>query len=214
MKTTILIVRHGQSEGNTAGVFSGHSGFPLTALGHEQAERTAEFIKRNYHVDAVYSSDLPRAFQTAEHTARAFGLSVTTCACFREINAGCWECKSYDDLPNLFPRDYGNWLADVGNARCTGGESVMEVADRVFDGIVAIARAHEGQCVMIATHATPLRVALWKAAGIPCSAMQQVSWGSNCAISELEYDDGKLTAIQVNYTEHLAGCETFLPANV
>ena len=99
-KTTILLVRHGESMGNVLKLFTGHSGYPLSDLGHTQAARTAEYIHANYQVDAVYSSDLPRAFQTAEHIAKAFKLPVITHAGLREIYAGDWEnerffCKEF-----------------------------------------------------------------------------------------------------------------------
>ena len=70
--TTILLVRHGESEGNVLGLFTGHSGYSLSKLGHTQAAKTAEYIHATYEVDAVYSSDLPRAFQTAEYIAKTF----------------------------------------------------------------------------------------------------------------------------------------------
>lgn len=214
MKTTFLFVRHGQSEANVAGIFAGHSGYPLSALGHEQAARTAEYIKGTYQVDAVYSSDLPRAFQTAEYTARAFGLPVVTDARFREIFAGKWEGTRFDSLSEQYPEAYGLWMKDIGNARCTDGEAVMELVERVWLGIKAVACANVGKCVVIATHATPMRAALWKAAGVSKDAIQQISWGSNCAISEFEFEDGKLTAIRVNQVGHLTGIETSLPKNV
>ncbi len=215
MQTTkILLIRHGQSTANVAGLFTGHSGYPLSELGHKQAARTAEYIKQNYSVDAVYSSDLPRAFQTAEYTALAFGLPIVTDARFREIHGGEWERVHFDDLSKLYPTDYALWMSDVGNARCTGGESVMELADRVFQGLVSVGNAHPGKCVVVATHATPVRAAIWKAAGASASQMQNLSWGSNCGISEFDFADGKLTAVRVNYVEHLTGMQTQLPANV
>ena len=214
MKTTLLLIRHGQSEGNVASVFTGHCGYPLSSLGHQQAARTAEYIKGKYNVDAVYSSDLPRAFQTAEYTARAFGLPVIVDARFREINGGAWEDIPYARLPELYPEAYGRWKADIGNSRCTDGESVMELADRVWLGLRDIATRHPGQCIAIATHATPVRSVLWRIADVPPSGMQQISWGSNCAVSEFQFEDGKLTAAYTNFTGHLAGMETSLPKDV
>ncbi len=213
-KTKILLVRHGQSEANVAGIFTGHSGYPLSKLGHEQAARTAEYIKKTYQVDAVYSSDLPRAFQTAEYTALAFGLPVTTDARFREINGGDWERQPFEQLESLYPEEYLQWRADVGNACPANGESVMELADRVFCGLQAVAEANPGKCVVVATHATPVRAMIWKASGTPAREMQTLSWGGNCAVSEFDFADGKLTAVQVNYVGHLAGIESRLPSNV
>ena len=211
-KTTILLVRHGQSEANLSNTFAGHSGYSLTPLGREQAARTAAYIKDTYPVDAVFSSDLPRAFQTAEYTARAFDLPIVTDAHFREIFAGKWEGVQFDRLCEAYPEDFALWQQDIGNARCTGGESVMEVVDRVYHGILGL--AGKGNCIVVATHATPLRSVLWKTAEDPDMNIQNVSWGNNCAISEFTLEDGKLTAVRVNYTGHLEGIETSLPKDI
>lgn len=211
-KTTILLVRHGQSEANLSNTFAGHSGYSLTPLGREQAARTAEYIKKTYPVDAVFSSDLPRAFQTAEYTARAFDLPVVTDAHFREIFAGKWEGVPFDRLETEYAEEFAVWSNDIGNARCTGGESVAEVVDRVYNGILGL--ADKGRCIVVATHATPLRSVLWKTAEDSNMNIQNVSWGSNCAISEFTLEDGKLTAVRVNFTGHLEGIETSLPKNI
>ena len=213
-KTTILLVRHGQSEANAAGIFTGHSGFPLSELGHTQAERTAEYIKVRYPVNAVYSSDLPRAFQTAEHIALAFDLPVVTDARFREINGGAWERKQFDCLQDMYPEEFAVWKTDLGNARCTGGESVMELTDRVYAGICALARANPGKCIVITTHATPMRAAIWKTGNMSTSEFQNVPWGGNCGISEFSFADGKLSAVSLNYVEHLNGMQTKLPSSI
>ena len=213
-KTTILLVRHGESEGNVLGVFTGHSGYPLTEMGHKQAELAADYIEKNYKVDAVYSSDLPRAFQTAEHIACVFALPVVTDCRFREIRAAKWERKAFDILGDLFPEDYAVWVNDTTNARCTGGESVREVADRVVQGIMSVAEAHPGQCVVIVAHATPIRTSLWKIAGGTPELFQKYNFGCNCAVSELTFEDGALSIVSANYTDHLQGCKTQLPSNI
>lgn len=213
-KTRILLVRHGESEGNVLGVFTGHSGYSLTEMGHKQAELTADYIGKNYKVDAVYSSDLPRAFQTAEHITRVFDLPVVTDSCFREIRAAKWEQKSFDILGDLFPEDYAVWVNDTTNARCTDGESVREVADRTVHGIMDVAAAHPGQCVVIATHATPIRAALWKIAGGTPELYQTYNFGCNCAVSELVFENGTLSIVAANYAGHLQGCKTQLPSNI
>lgn len=213
-ETTILLVRHGQSEGNVLGVFTGHSGYPLTDLGHKQAEMTAKYIGGNYCVDAVYSSDLPRAFQTAEHTARVFGLPIVTDCRLREINAGKWENIPFSELSLRFPEAYAVWREDLIHFSADGGESVMDVANRAVDALHAIAAANSGKCVVVVAHATTIRTALWKISGMPKSAMQELSWGGNCAISELCFSDGKLQIKAVNFTNHLAGFESVLPKNI
>ena len=214
MSATILMVRHGQSLGNVAGVFTGHSGYPLSNLGHEQAARTAEYIRANYSVDAVYSSDLPRAFQTAEYIAKAFKLPIVTDSCFREIRAAEWENCSFVSLLERFPDTYSVWLHDIGNSRCDGGEAAVEVADRVVNGLLRLGHTHEGECVVVASHATPVRAALWKISGTSPEEMQKIPWGGNCSVSEFRYTNGVLELIQGCYTGHLEGCETSLPSSV
>lgn len=214
MKSTILLVRHGQSEANLSGVFAGHTGHPLTPLGHEQAERAAKYIKETYAVDAIYSSDLPRAFQTADHIARAFHLPVITNANFREINGGAWEDMPFSELLQAFPQDFGLWSRDIGNSKCTGGEAVLSVANRVYAALVDVAAANPGKCIVVASHATPIRSVLWKISGEPVSAMQNTTWGSNCGISELVYENGTIKLVRENYAGHLVGVETTLPKDV
>lgn len=213
-KTTILLVRHGQSEGNILGVFTGHSGYPLSELGHKQAEMTAAYLCEKYKIDAVYSSDLPRAFQTAEHTARSVGLPVVTDCRLREINAGEWELTPFSELAERFPEAYEVWINDLIHFSAVGGESVVDVAERAVAAITEMAEANPGKCVVIVAHATTIRAALWKISGGTKEIMDALGWGGNCGVSELTYADGKLQVVSMNYTGHLSGFTTALPDNV
>ena len=212
--TTILLVRHGQSEGNVLGLFTGHSGYPLSKLGHTQAAKTAEYIHANYQVDAIYSSDLPRAFQTAEHTAKAFGLPVVTHAGLREINAGDWENKYFDDLLPQYPDSFPLWRNDFLNAYCVGGESVRQVGERGTKALYEIAEANLGKCIVVASHATTIRSSLWRISGTPESEMQNMLYSANCGVSELVLKNGKLQIVSMNYADHLADLQTVLPSNL
>lgn len=213
-KTTILLIRHGQSEGNILGVFTGHSGYPLSDLGHKQAEMTAEYIRKNYRVDGVYCSDLPRAFQTAEHIAHSFALPIVTDCRLREINAGDWENKPFEDLPELFPDAFTLWLDDLVHSRCTGGESVLEVAERATEALQSIAAANPDKCIAVVAHGTTIRAALWKISGVSEEAMQSLSWAANCGISKLSFANGTFHIVSQNITEHLCNFVTELPKNL
>lgn len=213
-KTRILLVRHGESEGNALAVFTGHRGLPLTPMGHKQAEATASYIAQNYKVDAVYSSDLPRAFQTAEHIADQYDVPVVTNAGLREIFAGQWENKLIAKLPELFPEDFSLWLDDIFYSRCTGGESVQELIARVYQFLLEVAEKHPGQCIVLVSHATPIRSLLWKISSGKPDVFKQTNFGCNCAVSELEFENGVFRVVYANHKEHLSGCETRLPSNV
>ena len=110
--TKMIFVRHGQSEANLAEIFAGHTDIPLTDLGKRQAENTAQFLK-DYPIDVIYSSDLLRAMQTAEPTARMHGMEILPDERLREIYAGEWEGVTFAALMEKYPTEFGEvWRFD------------------------------------------------------------------------------------------------------
>jgi len=212
--TRFLFVRHGQSMANLEGVFAGNYDVLLTELGHKQAECTAAFIKENYQVDAIYSSDLKRAYQTGERAAKLLDLEIKKEPDLREIKAGMWEGSSFEELPVKYAEDFHIWLTDIGNARCTEGESVAELAERVYAAIERIAKENPDKTVLITTHATPIRTLQWRMTGETLSYMKEIPWVSNASVTEIMYDNGKLIPVKISQDTHLAGLKTALPANV
>lgn len=212
--TRLLVVRHGQSVANLDGVFAGHIDPALTELGLRQAECTAEFIANTYHVDAVYSSDLQRAHQTGLAVGRKLGLPVETDKGLREIFAGEWEGRTFDELAAEHSPAYVQWHQDIGNAKCPGGETVAELAVRVFQTVRRIAEANEGKTVVLALHATPIRTLEWTASGKDLSHMQQIPWVTNASVSEFIYENGVLTPVKISQDSHLGAMVTALPTNI
>lgn len=212
--TTLIFVRHGESETNIQKVFAGQSDIELTERGKKQAELSANYIKEHYFVDKIFSSDLKRAMTTARPIADFFGIEIIPVKAFREIFGGKWEMEKYDNLPNLFPKDYANWLENIGLARPTGGESVQEMANRVWAAVQDIAKTCPNQTVVITTHATPIRTTIARLQGTPIEQYRSVPWCGNASITvvSVENDDWQLE--KVNITEHLAESQTSLPANI
>ncbi len=215
MSTTLIFIRHGESEANATGRFTGQSNaFALTERGHAQAEAAARYFC-DTHIDAVYASDLCRAYQTAVHVAEPHKLAVRKEPGFREIFAGEWEGKKFEDLPVLFPVDFGLWRSDIGTSVCTGGESVAALQQRVAETVERVVRAHPNQTVVIGTHATPIRVmqCIWQ--GIPLSGMKDVAWVPNASITTVVYEpDLSFHDVRIGCTDHLTGMMTALPTNV
>lgn len=209
--TKILLIRHGQSLANVAGIFAGFSDSPLSDLGQHQAELTAAYIGKHYQVDAVYASDLKRAFETGKDVADRFGLTVSAGPAFREINGGDWEGIPYAKLPDLFPDTFGCWLSDIGNAICDGGESVAQLQKRVVDALLLLCRENPGKTIVIATHATPIRTLQCYCEGKSLSQMKDVPWVSNASVTELAYDGKDLRITSLSYDEHLGELKTTLP---
>ena len=212
--TKILMVRHGQSEANNLDIFAGNYDIELTELGHKQAQCTAKFIAENYKVDAVYASDLKRAFNTAKYIAREFGLAVVPEKNFREISAGEWEEVKFEDIIKFYGEDYRVWQTDIGNSRCTGGESVKELAKRVCDTLKKVAEENEGKTIVIGTHATPVRVAQCVFGGHTFDEMKNIPWSSNASVTEIVCENGKFAVTKASIDGHLNDLKSQLPSNV
>lgn len=209
--TKLLIIRHGNSLANTQGVFAGATDSPLTELGHAQAEKTAQYVAANYRVDAVYASDLQRAFDTGKAVADKFGLTVNATSAMREIFAGEWEGQPFDMLD--LRHSYYIWKTDIGNATCDGGESVAQLQKRIVAEVTRIAEENPQKTVVIATHATPVRVLQCFCEGKALDEMKNIPWVRNASVTEVCWENGKLSLIRAGYDAHLEGMQSALPAN-
>ncbi len=213
--TRLLIVRHGQSEANKNCIFAGHTDTPLSELGLAQAARTAEYIAENYHVDCVYASDLLRAYHTGKAVADRLGLDVKTHHKLREIYAGDWEGRPFDELSRNYPEEYGLWRNNIGLARCVGGESLAEVQQRTLPVVRNIVFANEGKTIVIATHATVVRSLQCYAMGVPLSEMKNIPYVSNASVTVIDVDKrGIFSLVEAGHDMHLNDLKSSLPANV
>jgi len=207
MKTKLFFVRHGFSVSNNARIFTGHMDIELTDTGKEQAEKCAVYFK-DKNIDVIYASDLKRAYNTAAPIARELGLTVNPEKGMREIFAGDWEGTPFSELVVKYHEDYSVWLNDIGNAKCTNGESVKEFAKRIQSTVARIADENVGKNICIATHATPIRVICTLANGLPVERMAEIPWVRNASINIFEYDGGKFIPITIDYTDHLGEFRT------
>ncbi len=212
--TKLLIIRHGQSEANLQGVFVGHTDSPLSDLGKQQAEVTADYIVSNFHVDAVYASDLERAFYTGKAVADRLGLPVTPLQGMREIFAGDWETVKFDTLATEYGEAYQIWLKDIGLAQSPNGESTAQLQARIADTLRIIAETNDGKTVVVATHATPIRTFMHYCSGLPLSEMKNIPWVSNASVTTAIYENGSFTITEAGHDAHLGDMRTALPKNV
>lgn len=212
--TRLILVRHGQSEANFNRTFAGHTDAPLTDLGRAQAAAAGEYLRR-FRIDVAYASDLRRAYDTAAIIASRHALTPIPDPALREIFAGEWEGKRFVDLETEYPHDFLTvWRGDIGHARPVGGESVVELGARVSGAVARILAKHEGQTVLIGTHATPVRVmeCVWR--GIPFEAAAQIPWVQNASATVVEYENGIPRILLCGYNAYLGSMSTYMPANV
>ena len=208
--TRIFMVRHGQSLSNIADTFTGIINSPLSELGLRQAELCADYLK-DKQPDRLFSSDLDRAYMTGSALGKIIGKPVERIADFREIDAGSWGGRKFEDIEKQFPESFDIWHNSMDAAVCPGGESVKALQKRVVDALISAAKKCKGQTICVFTHATPIRTSAAYALG---KSVQETPWPANSSVSEFNFDDGILTLKTYGFNEFLGGCTTFLPDNV
>lgn len=213
MSTHLYLVRHGQSEGNLAHAFLGHTDLPLTDHGHQQAKLASRYLV-TLSPDVIYSSDLLRAYQTAQPTAEKLALPIIKSTALREIFAGAWEGLTFHRLEVDFAPDYDVWRTDIGNARPTEGESVRELYSRIERELVRIAEENEGRTVMVFLHATPIRVLSALSCGVGFEGMKDIPWAPNASVSHFLYEKGTFSLLEYGRDSYLGELSTILPRNV
>ncbi|MBQ1263366.1 MAG: histidine phosphatase family protein [Oscillospiraceae bacterium] len=215
MATNIYIIRHGESRANFEKRFMGHCDWDLTENGYKQAECAAQYFK-DIRVDAVYSSTLQRAFHTAEAIAKTKGLSVNKSRRLMEIYAGDWELKTFDEIEAIDQNGEWKKWRDGKDADVTagGGETLTEVLVRAYSKLEEIARAHDGENVVVASHGCVIRVLRQFLTYKTLSDISRTPWFANASITKLVYKDGKFSIEFENEREHLGSIVTVLPSNV
>ncbi|TYP56798.1 alpha-ribazole phosphatase [Thermosediminibacter litoriperuensis] len=203
----IFLVRHGETLWNRNFLYQGQKDIPLNEKGRQQAERLAKVLKRETF-DAVYSSDLERALETAEIIAAPRGLRVISTKDLRELSFGEWEGHSYQELEEKYPDEFHRWRCDPGENRPPGGESLKDLMERVSSFVKLAAKNHPEGNILIVTHAGPIRAILTAVLDLDFRYFWKFKV-SNGSITVFEYDgSGELNndntfIVKVNETLHL-----------
>lgn len=204
--TRLYLIRHGQSAGNAEGRFGGHSATPLSTLGREQARLTAEALAKEA-INAIYSSDLLRAVQTAEPLAKALDLEIATSPAFRERNVGVLEGLTFDESRAEFPRDYYALVNRNIHHIITEGESYRHLLNRITGELRTILRKHRGERIAIFTHTGALCFMTLHLLGAINRSTKQTPWivTSNCGINRFDIRGPRnIRVLALNDTRHLA----------
>ncbi len=205
MLTNVLLIRHGQSTGNAAGRFGGHTATPLSSRGRDQAERTARSLSSE-DFNAIYSSDLPRAVETAMPLVRATGTELQTTEAFRERSVGVMEGLTFEEAAAQHPEQYAALLRRDFEHVILGGESYRHLLDRASRKLdEAIEQYNGGRIAIFAHTGTICILALHLMGALDAPDLRPV-WlvTANCGIARFEVrDDGFVRVLALNDTRHL-----------
>ena len=202
--TRIILERHGQSLGNAARRYLGHTNLGLSELGKEQADAACEYLK-NERIDAIYSSDLTRAYETALPHAVLRNMTVNTSKELRELFIGDWEGADFDWLVREHYDEFVlHWLGEFGTFTFPSGESVLEGAERMYNELVRIARENEGKVVLVATHAAIIRAFYCKISNIEPKEMGAAfPFPTNTSLTVVDYNGENFIPIEFSLDEHV-----------
>jgi 2,3-bisphosphoglycerate-dependent phosphoglycerate mutase len=186
--TTIVLVRHGETNWNRERRYQGHADTPLNEDGRSQAAELAELLAAE-QVTVLYTSPLRRARETAEIIAARLGLQLRTLEALREIDVGGWEGLTIDEVrgryPERFERDWHSGWED--------GETYHELEQRVVPALVKLGSKHDGAHLVGVTHAGPIRAAIAASLGLSYDdARPHIGPLANCALFRFVVRNGVL----------------------
>ncbi|HJD90983.1 MAG TPA: bifunctional RNase H/acid phosphatase [Corynebacterium urealyticum] len=165
--TTLLLLRHGQTELNRDGKYSGRGNPELTDLGKKQIAHAARHISERGDVDVILSSPLGRCQETAQAAAEALGMgkdAITTDEAIIEMDFGTWEGRRFVEIQEDHPEAHRECF-NYATAAPHGGESPEQVYRRVSEFVDRVIAEYPGKTVLVVTHMMPIKSVLRRALG-------------------------------------------------
>jgi broad specificity phosphatase PhoE len=191
--TTVYLARHGESDWNVERRWQGHADRPLTEHGREQARALAEKLA-GVDLEAVYASDLRRAWETAEAVAAPRGLEVVRLPELREVDVGSWSGCTRDECAQRFPEAFARW--QQGGSGWDDGESYEEMGERIVEAIRTIAADHPDGAVLVVSHGGPIRAVHAHALGVDIARHRRTGpVEPNARLSSVSVEDGRFARI-------------------
>jgi alpha-ribazole phosphatase len=155
----IFLVRHGEVANANERCYNGHYDVALSPEGLRQMLSVADRL-RDKPIKAVYSSDLQRASKGAKIIAERHSIEPIPIKDLRELNYGIWEGRRLDEIRRLYPDDVLNRYNNIENYRIPGGETLLEMRERVLSSVNNIIESHRGNDVVIVSHGGVNRIVL------------------------------------------------------
>ena len=211
--TTLYIIRHGQTVANIENRIAGRADFPLTDVGRAQAVCTANFLK-DTPLDAVLTSPLCRAKETAEKIAESHGLPLTVVPDLAEVNFGKLEGMLLTEAAPIYPDVLDAWHNHIADADFPGGERMREVAVRAEQVVCDILAAYPDKSVCLVTHGALIKFILAYIKNMPLEELDSVHYVNNASVTTVAYENGKFTVLAENQSEHMGKLVSGIPNDI
>jgi len=189
--TRLIVIRHGESKWNREGRQQGHLDSGLTETGIAQVRAIAERLRKQSFT-ALYSSDLGRAYQTAEIIASQTGHRVVTDERLRERNLGIFQGHTWDEIERKYPEELHSYRTSGPGYVIPQGESVRQRVQRTVGCLEELATRHRGESIVVVAHSGVLNGLLRRTLGIPLEQRRRFKlW--NASLNVFLYEDGTWT---------------------
>jgi broad specificity phosphatase PhoE len=199
--TTILLMRHGETDWNRGQIFRGAADVPLNAKGRAQARLLAKALAPR-RIDAAYSSPLSRAQETARLVLAPHNITTASHAGLRDCDYGQWTGFEEAVVAQKWPTEHAQWLTAPQTIRPPDGETLQEVFDRSVGALEAIVQQHCGQTVALVAHRVINKLLML---GMLTLGIERFPFirQDNCCLNEVEWTAQGYIVISLNDTSHL-----------
>ena len=201
----LILIRHGETDWNVEKRVQGHLDIDLNAQGRRQAAALGDAL-RHQEFDAIVSSDLQRASNTAKAIAASHDIPITIDSGLRERCFGIFEGLLYDELESRHPADWRAWKTRDADHRFQPGtgdaETLNEFSARCLSSIARITQ-RGGSRIVVVAHGGVLECLYRAATGTPISTMRDFSL-LNASINRLSWSDSRLTILSWSDVSHLS----------
>ena len=197
----LFLIRHGETEWNTDFRLQGISDIPLNSYGKEQAQALGRALSKR-KITHIYSSDLARAWDTAQIIRTYQNVPIYREPRLREISFGLWEGLKDNQIRQQYPKMLKNWHDDPSTITPPHGETVEKVATRVQSFFNELKNSHSQGCIAIVSHGTPLRVMLCNFFGLSYKSLWSFKF-DNASFTEIHVFSKKASLVRFNDTCHI-----------
>jgi broad specificity phosphatase PhoE len=197
----VILVRHGETQWNLENRIVGHTEIGLNSTGRRQVGLLARVLGEE-KVDAIYSSPLTRAIETANEIAQMHGLDVRTEGGLKEVDAGELNGITIDEVLQRYGGFWDEWVKGIDYLRMPGGETMKELQDRAWSVVSMVVRDHPDGAVILVSHTLTILSILTKALGMPLADFRRLRL-SLASINVLDFRGQVTSLVSFNDTCHL-----------
>jgi alpha-ribazole phosphatase len=201
--TQVYLVRHGQTAWNAELIFRGRRDIELNERGEREASAIAGAL-RDKNLDAIYTSPLTRAVETARPLAALLHCEITPVQDLTDINYGAWEGVPYHEIKTRYPDILATWEKEPEMVRFPHGETLDEVKERSYGVLRELAEKHANESILIVSHRVVNKVLLCAVLALSTAHFWNIKQDTGC-INVLDYSNHQFVLCLLNDTCHLRG---------